>query len=312
MNDKIVSAFVKLCKMSQPRLKEYLFNILKNKGLDPIDAPGYLYAEGSVPILLTAHLDTVHSQTVQDVCINQNNSLVWSPQGIGGDDRCGVWIILEILKTIPCHVLFCEDEEIGRKGAIQFVKSGICPSVDFIFASDRRGERDVVFYDCDNQDFESWITTNSYFKTNIGSVSDISVLGPKLKTAAANFSSGYFSEHTHAEYVDIEIMKRTASELSKLIKNHKIGTFYPYTETVYAYNDEIDTLCEKCIKWDDFFRVCRCDIYTDCNNCVMFEDCFDRFDDDNDIELYKPLKDACAGFKPIKQGGYKLWDCRVR
>ena len=49
-------------------------------------------------------------------------AVAMSPQGIGGDDRCGVWMILQILRTANCHVLFCEDEEVGCVGAKKFTK----------------------------------------------------------------------------------------------------------------------------------------------------------------------------------------------
>ena len=53
-----------------------------------------------------------------------------SPQGIGGDDRAGVYMILRLIQDLHCHVLFCEAEETGGHGAKAFVQSGIVPKVN--------------------------------------------------------------------------------------------------------------------------------------------------------------------------------------
>ena len=46
---------------------------------------------------------------------------MWCPDGIGGDDRCGVFNILDILSQgyLP-HVIFSWNEEIGGVGATKF------------------------------------------------------------------------------------------------------------------------------------------------------------------------------------------------
>ena len=69
-----------------------------------------------------------------------------SPQGIGGDDRAGVYMILEIIKQANCHVLFCEDEEIGDIGAKKFVKSNMPLPVYYIIELDRQRHNDAVYY----------------------------------------------------------------------------------------------------------------------------------------------------------------------
>lgn len=55
-----------------------------------------------------------------------------SPQGIGGDDRCGVFMVLQIIRSVNCHVLFCEDEETGGNGARAFERSRIKVKVNYI------------------------------------------------------------------------------------------------------------------------------------------------------------------------------------
>lgn len=77
-------------------------------------------------------MDTVHRQPVEQICYSADGAVTMSPQGIGGDDRCGVWMILQILRTAKCHVLFCEDEEVGCVGAKKFTRGSLRPQVNYI------------------------------------------------------------------------------------------------------------------------------------------------------------------------------------
>lgn len=217
--------FVSLCKMSQKDLKAYLAIALENSGYTEIvNEDGYLYAKGDVPVLLTAHMDTVHLEKIKDFYEYHNKKkkqhIISSPQGIGGDDRCGIYMILEIIKTHKCSVLFCEDEEIGCKGSQKFCKSKhIADLVDmkYMIELDRRDNSDAVFYQCDSKEFTKFIEDNTGYKTAHGSCSDISYLAPAAKVAAVNFSCGYHNAHTTSEYVVMEEMFNTIKVVKKLL-----------------------------------------------------------------------------------------------
>ena len=100
-------AFDDILRMRQKELKHYLSGYLKKEGYDVIGKKGYLYAKGDIPVLLVAHLDTVHQELPSIICRSDDGRYLMSPQGIGGDDRCGVYIILQIINEVRCHVLFC-------------------------------------------------------------------------------------------------------------------------------------------------------------------------------------------------------------
>ena len=91
--------FETILRLPQMDLKKTLKAELKSRGCPVTDKPGYLYAEGTIPVLLAAHMDTVHRQPVEQICYSADGAVAMSPQGIGGDDRCGVWMILQILRT---------------------------------------------------------------------------------------------------------------------------------------------------------------------------------------------------------------------
>ena len=103
--------FENICKLNQTELKEYVtFKLLATHD-DIHSFDGYVFAKGTFPVLLIAHLDTVHETAPTEFVYSSDGNEVTSPQGVGGDDRCGVYMIFEILKKVNCSVLFLEDEE---------------------------------------------------------------------------------------------------------------------------------------------------------------------------------------------------------
>ena len=213
----------KILVLSQKALKKALSTELTSMGYAPTNSKGFLYAEGDVPVLLVAHMDTVHKEQVRTICYSSDRNIIMSPQGIGGDDRAGIYMILKMLKKHRCHVLFCEDEEKGGIGASAFVESAISPQVNYIVEFDRRGANDAVFYDCDNPDFTKFVTGFG-FEENYGSFSDISVIAPELKVAAVNLSSGFYNEHTQHEHINMKNIKDNIKKASKMIEA-KTGKF---------------------------------------------------------------------------------------
>lgn len=231
--------FETILKLSQENLKNALAKELKDLDYQPTVRKGFLYAEGEIPVLLIAHLDTVHKVPPSIICYSTNKRYILSPTGIGGDDRCGVFMILEIIKKHKCHVLFTEDEEIGAVGAVEFTESEIKPEVNFIVELDRRGFEDCVFYDDFNEEFEEFV--NSFgFVTKIGTFSDISEIAPALGISAVNLSSGYFNEHTLQEYIDMSVVNKNIEKVKKLVSS-KTSLFkykgYIYKESGFSEKD---------------------------------------------------------------------------
>lgn len=217
--------FDTVLRMSQKELKQYLAGHLKELGYEVIKKKGFLYAEGEVPVLLVAHLDTVHNEAPSIICRSADGRYMMSPQGIGGDDRCGVFMILEILNRARCHVLFCEDEETGGIGARAFAGSGIEADVNYIVEMDRRGNNDAVFYGCDNPAFTEFVCSFG-FKEAMGSFSDISVVAPHLKTAAVNISAGYYNEHRLHEMIDSFAMQNNIERIIQMVQTPTVKYEY--------------------------------------------------------------------------------------
>ena len=223
---------VNYCRPSQKNLKVTLAGqLLRQRGKERVlNQDGFLYSPGSHPVLLIAHLDTVHQQIPTVLYIDKTNSPagdLWCQEGIGGDDRCGVFIVMELIKALDCHVLFTEDEEIGGRGAIKFCASGIHPDVQFIVEFDRKGNSDAVFYGCDNPEFTNFVEGYG-FRESAGTFSDISYIAPALAIAAVNLSSGYYHAHSRHEFIRISDVESIIERAARLLSN--VDTKYRYME----------------------------------------------------------------------------------
>jgi hypothetical protein len=232
--------FREICKMSQENLKEYLTQELRNTHKEIIVDDGFVYAQGTFPVLLIAHLDTVHKELPKNFEYNATLQSLSSPQGLGADDRCGVYMILETIKRYNCSVLFCEDEEIGGIGAEKFVRTKFAKNLKFnyMIEFDRKGYKDAVFYDCDNPEFEKFITSG-YYETAHGSFSDISIIAPALGCAAVNLSCGYYNAHTISEFVIMPEMNQSIREACKILEKTTDKDKFEYVEKQYGrlYDD---------------------------------------------------------------------------
>ena len=216
-----IETFKRICKIKdQMKLKGALKEILKKYYPEVIDEDGFLYVRSqSVDVMLTAHMDTVHKEKCKKIVEIKrgDEKILWSPQGIGGDDRCGIFMIVELLRSTNFRpaIVFCEDEEIGCIGADKFAK-WLRKNADtkelelkYIIELDRRNGNDAVFYDCGNEEFKKYITRVTGYVEAKGSYSDICEISPELDVASVNLSCGYYKEHTLDHYVVVQEMEKT-------------------------------------------------------------------------------------------------------
>lgn len=225
--------FKTICKKTQPELKQYVVTKLK-KHYDHIWVhKDFVYAEGTVPICLVAHLDTVHKEP--PTLFIEEADRISSPQGIGGDDRCGVYAILQLIKKHNVSVLFCCDEEVGGIGALAFCSTSLAKQKEYqyLVELDRKGKTNAVFYDCDNPQFTDFITATKAWREDFGSFSDISHLAPEMGCAAVNLSVGYYNQHTLKEYVVPSEVDYCIDNVCKLIERTTADDKYEYIEAEY-------------------------------------------------------------------------------
>ena len=234
--------FKKILKMEQKDLKLFLYNTMKEKGYNPQFRDGFIYAKGELPVMLVAHMDTVHKSVVKEIYVSDCGNIT-SPQGIGGDDRCGIYMITQLMQHKP-YILFTEDEEVGGVGAKKFAaaydKNEIEPiDVKYLIELDRKGCNDMVFYECDNEEFEKYIGKFGW-DSRYGTYSDICSVAPVIGKAAVNLSSGYYKAHTTEEIINIDDVMTNIKRVRKMIKaskNDEVPSFkYVRSEYNYYYN----------------------------------------------------------------------------
>ena len=227
---------------TQDQLFSMLCSIFKGK----MTAYGgsYILVEGEAPIMLLAHMDTVHREPVRDMCKTCDGNILMSPQGIGSDDRCGIYALVMIYEKseIKPWLLFTCDEEIGCVGAATFsagYRAGKLPkeldALKCMIEIDRRGENDAVYYDCGNNDFEDYIAGKG-FMTEWGSSSDISEIAPEIGVAAVNLSSGYYNAHTLHEYINRKHLNTTIERVQSIVADAAKPEFQKYKYIQAAYN----------------------------------------------------------------------------
>ena len=107
----------------RPTQKQLFKRLCKKfKGNTLISKGNFILVRGVAPVMLVAHLDTVHEQPVKDICLSADKNILMSPQGIGGDDRYGVFALVKVYKSakVKPWLLFTCEEEVGGIGAKYF------------------------------------------------------------------------------------------------------------------------------------------------------------------------------------------------
>lgn len=221
--------FEQLLVLSQRSLKKVLSTFLKRHYPKVIETKDYIYAEGTIPIALVAHMDTVFKNPPEEIFFDPKHNVMWSPQGLGADDRAGVFGIVQIIRSglLP-HVIFTTDEERGALGAMQLAKLD-CPfnNIKYLIQLDRRGSDDCVFYECDNKEFVDYIEDFG-FSLNYGSFSDISELCPAWGVAGVNLSIGYRDEHSECEVLFVGQMLATIAKVKKMLNAAETAKKFEY------------------------------------------------------------------------------------
>lgn len=208
----------------------------------------YLFCKGKNKVLLVAHMDTVHTDVPELILFDSQQGIIWSPQGIGGDDRGGIYSIIYIInycvknnKDLP-YILFTTSEEIGCVGAKKAADELEDEVKDIMFAIelDRKGSEDMVFYGCKNDDFEKFIEEFG-FKKATGSCSDISKICPEWGFAGVNLSHGVYNCHTKNELIYVDEMFDTINKVIKILESDSKKKF-EYSDGKYSKSSKYSNI----------------------------------------------------------------------
>lgn len=250
LNSESFPFFKRICRMDQAKLKLFLELKLKvyYKEEDVISEDGYIYVRGTNSnVLLTAHMDTVHKENCKDIYTlydkKNKRHILSSPQGIGGDDRCGIYAIMQILDTTDFrpYIIFCEDEEVGGIGSQKFgfnkeLVNEVSRNVSFMVEIDRANANDAVFYEEENRKFMNYVMDITGNKEAFGSFSDICHLSEQTDVSSFNISCGYYNAHTTSEYVVMEELESCIDKIIKLIETNQDDQMVFEYESYFSHN----------------------------------------------------------------------------
>ena len=241
-------SLLKVVKATQPEIIKMFVDVAQQKHLEYVVEKdnNYVYLKGNIPVTLVAHMDTVHLSPPTTVVYDPKEKIIWSPDGIGGDDRCGIFALLTILystRNSPSIVIL-DKEEKGCLGATCFAKDfpDKPEGMKYLIEIDRRGHNDCVFYGCGNEEFQKYVESFGFKKEN-GSSSDITRIMPAWDIAGTNLSAGYLREHTKEEHIRFNWLLETITKVKcMLAQNFDVVPDYEYKPYVYpsyvypAYN----------------------------------------------------------------------------
>lgn len=219
----------------EDRMVEYITNWLTENNITwYIDSMKNIYATKKTDDVeyypcVISHTDTVHSidsinvkeEMLPDAQKNIKLSLKayndsGKPTGIGGDDKCGVFACLTILKELPnVKAAFFVSEETGCHGssavdmpffddvgyAIQFDAPENWMITEFCWGTQLFERKSEFFEKCDKVLTESMPENRQYMKHPY---TDVHIIKQKFNFPCINFSIGYYDYHTKNEYVVVD------------------------------------------------------------------------------------------------------------
>lgn len=217
---------------------------------------------------VVSHMDTVHDFVPnfkiyhdikdEDILFAMSNK---RRVGIGGDDKCGVFASLYLLKVIPqIKIVFFSREEIGRKGS-KTINKAFFADCRYLIQLDRKGKMDfiqtVYGRKTVSHEFSSeiGIIKKKYkYKNTTGTITDVMELwDDKVGVSCINLSCGYFLPHTNYENISINSLWHSIKFVENIINTMKPKRYISIppplviVKTVVTFPEY--NQCHKCKEW---------------------------------------------------------------
>ena len=186
---------------------------------------------------VVAHTDTVQ-QILTEIELHRSGDTIFAfdpierrQYGIGGDDKVGVYITLQLLVDLPVmKAVFFREEEMGRRGSNYSMRNHkeFYTDCGFVLMADRRGNNDIITVSgglnitsaefletCDP------IFTKYGYLDAIGICTDVDVLTRQgIGVSTVNLSCGYHEPHTSKEIVSISDINRCYNLMYDILIEH--------------------------------------------------------------------------------------------
>lgn len=288
----------------EEKVSSFVQSYLRKNGISfTADDIGNVYSlkYANAPIL-SAHLDTV--QDTFDVFLAKYITIrknILSGYGvIGGDDKCGVYIILDLILQKKFNFVLSVGEETGGFGMRHFLSENDISGCSYGLVLDRRGNDDIICYrnDYGTKKFEDSLSAVGEvygYSPGTGTFSDADQINEQI--SCANLSVGYFNPHTKSEFVLLADLKKAEDYVFSILKNitDKFERPVKYTSNynncygmgAYDWEDDKDNLVDemKCLVCGKMGY-----IYLQTLDKFICDECAPRLAEDLEYaEIYKAL-----------------------
>ena len=217
---------------------------------------------------IVAHTDTVHDihkyykVFEDDGCIFAFNAETGKQVGVGGDDKVGIWIALEMLMSfdkIKCA--FFHSEEMGCVGSSQADMKWF-KDVGYCLQADRRGSTDFInsisgkLYSKAFKKALKPILKEYGYKESSGAITDVGQLGTNgIGVCVANMSCGYYEPHSDTEIVEFDDASRCLDMVEMIVAELGCDKYeYKFKKRVHSYGQYNGYYGSK---WGDFAGASR-------------------------------------------------------
>jgi di/tripeptidase len=232
-------------------------NIYLTKGIDKM-------TEGEFYPCVVAHMDTVHRShntlieqdlrldIVESTFEKEGGQTILTAKlpgtstqtGIGGDDKCGVYVCLEMFEKFDVlKGAFFVEEEIGMKGSREadpefFTNVGYAiqfdaPSANWVTETCSG----VKLFDNDFKGLiKETLSKDGYTNFSYDPFTDVNQLSQKFKFNCLNLGCGYYRQHTNGEYVVVEEVEKSLKAGENLITQLGLE-FYEHKKETKLLND---------------------------------------------------------------------------
>lgn len=211
-------------------IKNYLNSI--NISFTELEDKTIFNIDNSNAPIFSAHTDTVRTKKddssaskVKIETASEFRKISIHNHILGGDDLCGVYIILNLIKEYRDNInfVFSNNEEVqGYQTARDFVADFDLIGYPYCIVLDRKGSSDIISYlnNYGSREFEldlASIGNHFGYTPNRGYFSDADFFRNHM--SSANISCGYFNAHSKDEFVIYEFVENAFNYSKAIIEN---------------------------------------------------------------------------------------------
>ena len=183
---------------------------------------------------VVAHLDQVQDAHSKDFETFEHNGMIFGmsrkcrqQQGLGADDKNGIFVALECLRKFDnIKLAFFTEEECGTIGS-SAADISFFDDCRFVVQCDRKGNSDFVnnIYStslCSEEFLHDTEMEKFGYAPHVGGLTDVYALSENyLEVSCCNMSCGYYNPHTDEEVTSISDLERCRDFVFHIIDNCK-------------------------------------------------------------------------------------------